>query len=111
MTFQQTHLYVIKGSSYFLPQKRYNTKGVHSYKITLTIIIIISIISDVDPESMDFTNISNWSANVSAMMVSSEEEMSEDSGNPADPNRKHIVYQSCLAELIGKVSVNLSSQH
>lgn len=111
MTFQQTHLYVIKGSSYFLPQKRYNTKGVHSYKITLTIIIIISIISDVDPESMGFTNLSNWSANVSAMMVSSEEEMSEDSGNPADPNRKHIVYQSCLAELIGKVSVNLSSQH
>ena len=73
--------------------------------------MIISIISDVDPESMDFTNISNWSANVSAMMVSSEEEMSEDSGNPADPNRKQIVSQSCLAELIGKVSVNLSSQH
>lgn len=54
--------------------------------------------TDMDPEDL------NFSANMSDMAVSSnEDELSEDGGERYEPNRKHIVYQSCLAELIMKV--------
>lgn len=46
----------------------------------------------------------NYSAHVSGMAVSSdEEEISEDGGDPPNANRKHIVYQSSLANLIAMV--------
>lgn len=45
----------------------------------------------------------DYSLNMTSMLVSSEEESSDDGGNGVNHNRKHIVYQSCLAELIAKV--------
>jgi len=46
----------------------------------------------------------SYSANVSGMAVSStEDELSEDGGDNVRPNRKHIVYQSCLLELVKQV--------
>lgn len=74
---------------------------------SLQLLVTLSSTTDIDPESMDYHNISNFSADVSGMAVSSEEEISEDGGDQPHPNRKHIVYQSSLAELVNKVSKDI----
>lgn len=58
-----------------------------------------ALVLDIDPQDM------NFSANVSGMAISStEDELSEDGGCSAQGNRKHIIYQSCLGELLMKVT-------
>lgn len=49
---------------------------------------------------------STFSAAMTSMAVSSEEESSDEGENPVNQHRKHIVYQSILAELISKVCLS-----
>lgn len=50
----------------------------------------------------------NFSANLSGMVISStEEELSEDGGDSGNGNRKHIIYQNCLGELLMKVNTSI----
>lgn len=54
--------------------------------------------TDIDPEDMDY------SANVSGMQVSSDEDDDEEVFQvPENHTRKHIVYQSSLVDLIKQV--------
>lgn len=46
----------------------------------------------------------DFSWDVSKQTLSSEEEEPEDGGENSNPYRKHIVYQSCLQDLISMVS-------
>lgn len=56
---------------------------------------------DVDPEDI------NFSLNMSGMAVSSSDDESDDGepGHALKENRKHIVYQSCIATLVKLVNI------